>query len=68
MADAHEAKLELGQWFMKMLEKIDEDNVTDPAVIAISISASRKRSLSGERPTALGCRAPARSHVRHGAA
>jgi hypothetical protein len=34
MPDAHEAKLELGQWFMKMLEKIDEDDVTDPAVIA----------------------------------
>jgi hypothetical protein len=34
MLDAHEAKLGLGQWFMKMLEEIDEDNVTDPAVIA----------------------------------
>jgi hypothetical protein len=34
MPDAHEAKRELGQWFMKMPKEIDEDNVTDPAVIA----------------------------------
>jgi hypothetical protein len=34
MPDAHEAKLELGQWFLKMLEEIDEGNVTDPAVVA----------------------------------
>ena len=29
MADAQEARLELGQWFVKMLEEIDEDNVID---------------------------------------
>ena len=34
MPDAQEARLELGQSFMRMLEEIDEDNVTDPVVIA----------------------------------
>jgi len=34
MPDAQEARLELGQSFMRMLEEIDEGNVTDPVVIA----------------------------------
>jgi putative transposase len=33
MADAHEARMALANWFVKILEELDEDFVDDPAAI-----------------------------------
>jgi hypothetical protein len=33
MSDAFDARMELGTWFMKMLNEIDQDHVEDAAAI-----------------------------------
>ena len=33
MSDAFEARMELGSWFMQVLNEIDQDHVEDPSAI-----------------------------------